>query len=146
MPITNHDILWYQVNGAMCIVHTCFPHAETCCFSVDQPIAPNPQYSFLLIQMIANHPQLTSKQLCFIATSTTGAFVIANVKNFIHPSVKGIGFKHITNFIHYFKNNFVQVWMQRAITFAVQSISIWPNIFLRHYYTRCFVKLRIYPQ
>src|SRR5687767_12051166 len=96
--------------------------------------------------MITNGSYFPGKKFSLVPATASRTFIVAQIKYFIHASMKSGGFKCVTNFINHVKNYFVYFRMKWTITFAIKTVCIGPYIFFWHFYMRRFVKLRIYFQ
>src|SRR5512133_203306 len=111
MPVAYKHIFRYHIHCPVSIIHAGLPHSHSCCPSVNEPVAPYPQLPVVLCQVITNGGHFPGKQFSVIMATAPCATVVANIKYFVHPGMKGIRFKGIADFINQVKNNFMHSGM-----------------------------------
>src|SRR5690606_24918570 len=84
-----------------------------------------------------------SKEHRRIVSITSRTVFMTYVKHLIESRVECIRFKYLHDLIHQVKNHFVDLWMQGAIAFTIQSVVVGPFIFFGEYYAGRFIKLGI---
>ena len=60
--------------------------------------------------------------------------------------MKGVGLEGLADFVDEREHDRVDLGMQGAIAFAVESVRVGPGVFFGHLYPRRFVKLRVDPE
>ena len=145
VPVANHDVLRDQVDGAVGVVEAALPFAEAGHFTVQEAVAPDPELAVLGGEVIADPSHFAGEKLRFIFARTARAFVVAEVEHLVHAGMKRVGLEGFADFVHEREHDRVDLGMQGAIAFAVESVRVGPSVIFG-LHPRGFVELRVDPE
>src|SRR5690606_35495332 len=100
VPVADYHVLRDHVHRAVRVVHAGLPHTDAGGLAVDEAIAPDPQFPPFRRQVIADACYFPGKKLGLVASAATRAFVVADIKYFVHSRMKRVGLEHLANLIH----------------------------------------------